>query len=280
MKKNLLLLCTIAILLISHNSFAQLTPALSSTQTIVQDFALGKITLTYSRPNVRGRKIFGYTEPYNEVWRTGANAATTITFTDDIMLEGHKVAAGTYGLFSIPTEDLWTIILSKNAKQWGAYSYNVADDYLRFTVKAMKRQDNVETFTMQFTNVSPTSANLDLMWEHTALAIHLTTDIDAKVMARLDSAMQTDKKPYFEAVMYYWSNNKDMTKALPWAQSLQTVQGLPPMVAKLWLARVELRVGDKAAAIKAAQDGIAAAQAAKSTEYIRLNTEVIAEAKK
>jgi len=280
MKKNLLLLCMIACLLFSYNSFAQLTPAPSSTQTIIQDFGLGKITLTYSRPNVKGRKIFGYTEPYNAVWRTGANTATTITFTDDVTLEGHKVAAGTYGLFSIPGEDEWTIILNKKAKQWGAYDYNAADDYLRFTVKAMKIQENVETLTLQFTNVFPTSADLNLLWEHTALAIHLTTDIDARVMARIDSAMQTGKKPYYDAIIYYWNNNKDMAKALPWAQALQTVPGFPPMVVKLWLARTELRVGDKAAAIKAAQEGIVAAQTAKSTEYIRLNSEVLAEAKK
>jgi len=280
MKKNLLLLFTIACLLFSYNSFAQLTPAPSSTQTIIQDFGLGKITLTYSRPNVKGRKIFGYTEPYNAVWRTGANAATTITFTDDVTLEGHKVAAGTYGLFSIPTENEWTIILSKTAKQWGAYDYNAADDYLRFTVKAIKINELVETLTLQFTNVFPTSADLNLLWEHTALVIHLTTDIDARVMARIDSAMQTNKKPYYDAIIYYWNNNKDMTKALPWAQALQTAPGFPPMVVKLWLARTELRVGDKAAAIKAAQEGIAAAQTAKSTEYIRLNTEVLVDAKK
>ena len=280
MKKNLLLLFTIACLLFSYNSFAQLTPAQSSTQTIIQDFGLGKITLTYSRPNVKGRKIFGYTEPYNAVWRTGANAATTITFTDDVTLEGHKVAAGTYGLFSMPTENEWTIILSKTAKQWGAYDYNAADDYLRFTVKAIKINELVETLTLQFTNVFPTSAELNLLWEHTALAIHLTTDIDARVMARIDSAMQTNKKPYYDAIIYYWNNNKDMTKALPWAQALQTAPGFPPMVVKLWLARTELRVGDKAAAIKAAQEGIAAAQTAKSTEYIRLNTEVLVDAKK
>ncbi len=280
MKKNLVLLFMIACLLFSYNSFAQLTPAPSSTQTIIQDFGLGKITLTYSRPNVKGRKIFGYTEPYNAVWRTGANAATTITFTDDVTLDGHKVAAGTYGLFSIPGEDQWTIILSKTAKQWGAYDYNAANDYLRFTVKAIKIPENVETLTLQFTNVFPTSADLNLLWEHTALAIHLTTDIDARVMARIDSAMQTAKKPYYDAIIYYWNNNKDMTKALPWAQALQTVPGFPPMVVKLWLARVELRVGDKAAAIKAAQEGIAAAQVAKTPEYVRLNTEVLAEAKK
>jgi len=280
MKKNLLLIFTIACSLISYNSFGQLTPAPSSTQTIIQDFGLGKITLTYSRPNVKGRKIFGYTEPYNAVWRTGANAATTITFTDDVTLEGHKVAAGTYGLFSIPGEEVWTIILSKTSKQWGAYSYKAADDYLRFTVKPMKINELVETFTMQYTNVSPTSADLNLLWEHTALALHLTVDVDAKVMARIDSAMQTAKKPYYDAIIYYWNNNKDMTKALPWAQALQSVPGFPPMVVKLWLARTELRVGDKAAAIKAAQEGIVAAQAINSTEYVRLNTEVLAEAKK
>ena len=280
MKKNLLLLFMIAYLLFSYNSFAQLTPAPSSTQTIIQDFGLGKITLTYSRPNVKGRKIFGYTEPYNTVWRTGANAATTITFTDDVTLEGHKVAAGTYGLFSIPGENEWTIILNKKARQWGAYDYNAADDYLRFTVKAIKIPENVETLTLQFTNVFPTTADLNLSWEHTALAIHLTTDIDARVMARIDSAMQTAKKPYYDAIIYYWNNNKDMTKALPWAQVLQTAPGFPPMVVKLWLARVELRLGDKAAAIKAAQEGIAAAQTAKTPEYVRLNTEVLVEAMK
>jgi len=278
MKKKLLF--AVVCLLASYSSFAQLTPAPSSTQTIIQDFGLGKITLTYSRPNVKRRKIFGYTESYNAVWRTGANAATNITFTDDVMLEGHKVAAGTYGLFSIPGEDVWTIILSKTPKQWGAYSYNVADDYLRFTLKPIKIQELVETLTLQFTNVFPTIADLNLLWEHTALSMHLTIDIDAKVMARIDSAMQTDKKPYYDAIIYYWNNNKDMTKALPWAQALQTVPGFPPMVVKLWLARTELRVGDKAAAIKAAEEGVAEAKKINSTEYIRLNTEVLAEAKK
>ena len=279
MKKNLLLLFTIACLFLSFNSFAQLTPAPSSSQTLMQAFGLGKIILTYSRPNVKGRKIFGYTEPYNAVWRTGANAATTITFTDDVTLEGHKVAAGEYSLFSIPGESEWTIILNKTANQWGAYDYKAADDYLRFTIKPIKIDEKVETLTMQFTNVFPTSADLNLLWEHTALVIHLATDIDAKVMAKIDSAMQTDKKPYYDAVIYYWNNNKDMNKALTWAIALQQVPGFPPYVVKLWLARVELKKGDKTAAIKAAEEGVAAAQTGNSTEYIRLNTEVITAAK-
>jgi len=280
MKKKLLPLLVAAFMLSGMSGYAQLTPAPSSTQTISQDFGLGKITLTYSRPNVKGRKIFGYTEPYGKVWRTGANAATTITFTDDVTMEGHKVVAGTYGLFSIPGVDQWTIILNKTSKQWGAYNYKDSDDYLRFVVKPIKMLDNTETFTMQFANVFPTKAELHLMWEHTALVVHLTTDIDAKVMARIDSAMATDKKPYYDAVIYYWNNNKNMTKALAWASQLEQVQGLPLMVAKLWKARVQLKMGNKTAAAATATEGIDAAKAAKSDEYIRLNTEVLTAAKK
>lgn len=274
------LLLTIAVLSISFHSYSQLTPQPSSSQTIVQGFGLGTITLTYSRPNTKGRKIFGYTEPYGKVWRTGANSATEIKFSDDVSIEGHKVPAGEYGLFSVPGEKQWTIILSKKPQQWGAYTYNESDDFLRFVVAAEKLQQKKETFTLAFENVYPTSGELHLMWENTSLLIHLTCDIDARVMARIDSAMQTDKKPYYDAVIYYWNNNKDMTKALEWAKQIETVKGMPPMVAKLWLARVQLKKGDKNAAIATAQEGIKAATDAKSDEYIRLNKEVIAEAGK
>ncbi len=258
----------------------QITPQPSSSQTVIQGFGLGLITLTYSRPNTKGRKIFGDVEPYDKVWRTGANSATVIKFTDDVMMEGNKVPAGEYGLFSIPGRDQWTIILSKKPKQWGAYSYSQADDYLRFSVKPAKLQAAVETFTLQFENMYPTSGELHLLWQNTALTMHLTCDIDATVMARIDSAMKTDKKPYYEAVIYYWNNNKDMNQALLWANQLETIPGMPPMVAKLWKARVLLKKGDKSAAATTAQEGIKAATEAKSDEYIRLNTEVVAAAGK
>ena len=277
---KLSLLLALAITLSSINTHAQLTPPPSSSQTITQGFGLGSITLIYSRPNTKGRKIFGYVEPYDKVWRTGANSATVIKFTDDVTIEGNKVAAGEYGLFTIPGEKQWTIILSKKPKQWGAYTYSQADDYLRFTIIPTKLPQPVETLTMQFTNVFPTSGELHLLWENTALAIHLTCDIDAKVMARIDSAMKTDKKPYYDAVIYYWNNNKDMNQALEWANQIEKIPGMPLMVAKLWKARVLLKKGDKSAAITTAQEGIKAATEMKSDEYIRLNTEVISEAQK
>ena len=255
MKK--LFTCIITMMIITAvNVYAQLTPQPSSTQSVVQDFGLGKISLVYSRPDVRGRKIFGGMEPYGKVWRTGANSATVIKFTDEVSMEGNKIPAGEYGLFSIPGENEWTIILSKQPKQWGAYNYKEADDFLRFKVKTEHLKALTETMTLAFSNVAATTCDLQMMWEHSGFTIHMTTDIDAKVMARIDSAMNTDKKPYYEALIYYYNNNKDMDKALAWATELEKDKNFPPFVPKLWKARILLKKGDKAAAIATAQQGV------------------------
>ncbi|MES2278530.1 MAG: DUF2911 domain-containing protein [Bacteroidota bacterium] len=280
MKKTLIKLFTIALSFCAVDSFAQLTPAPSSTQSISQQFGLGKITLTYARPNVKGRKIFGGMEPYNVVWRTGANTATVIKFTDEVIIDGNKVPAGEYGLFSIPGQDEWTIIISKKPKQWGAYTYSDKDDLFRFKVKTDKLKDLTETMTLDFINVTPTTCDLQMKWEHSGFAFHIVTDIDAKVMARIDSAMATAKKPYYESIIYYYNNSKDMDKALVWATELEKNPNMSAYVSKLWKARILLRKGDKAGAIAAAQAGVDAAKKDNTDEYVRLNNEVIALAKK
>jgi hypothetical protein len=277
MKKLLISIITV---FTAVNTYAQLTPQPSSTQSIVQDFGLGKINLVYSRPDVKGRKIFGGMEPYGNVWRTGANSATVIKFSDEVSMEGNKIPAGEYGLFSIPGEAEWTIILSKQPKQWGAYSYKEADDFLRFKVKTEHLPALTETMTLAFSNVTTTTCDLQMTWEHNGFVIHMATDIDSKVMARIDSAMNTAKKPYYEALIYYYNNNKDMDKALAWATELEKDKNFPPFVPKLWKARVLLKKGDKAAAIATAQEGAKMATDMKTDEYVRLNNEVIAQAKK
>jgi len=279
MKKLSLGICLV-LLITTASTFAQLTPQPSSTETIIQGFGLGKINLTYSRPNVKGRKIFGGMEPYGTVWRTGANSATVIKFTDEVTMEGKKIPAGEYGLFSIPGENEWTIIISKQPNQWGAYTYKEADDILRFKIKTEHLSALTETMTLAFTNVTPTTCDLQMMWEHSGFTVHMATDIDAKVMARIDSAMNTAKKPYYDAIIYYYNNNKDMTRALAWANELEKDKTFPPFVPKLWKARVLLKKGDKAAAIATAQEGAKIAAENKSDEYVRLNNEVIAQAKK
>jgi len=253
-------------------------PQPSSSQSITQEFGLGKITLTYSRPNTKGRKIFGALEPYGAVWRTGANSATVITFTDEVTIEGNKVPAGDYALFSIPDANEWTIILNKATKQWGAYEYKQADDFLRFKAKPAKTAALTETFTMQFANVTASAAELVLAWENTSLTLHLKTDVETRVMANIDEAMKGEKKPYFAAAQYYYENNKDINKALEWINEADKAAPKAYYV-KYWKARIQLKKGDKAGAIATAKEGVALAKEAKTDEYVRLNESVIAQAK-
>ena len=254
-------------------------PQPSTAQTITQAFGLGTVTLNYSRPNTKGRKIFGALEPYGSVWRTGANSATTITTTEAIKIEGKELPAGTYGLFTIPGANEWTVIINKGAKQWGAYEYKVEEDLFRITVKPMKLKEKVETFTIQLTDVYPTTAKLQLMWENTAISLGLTTDVDTKVMASIDEAMKGEKKPYFAAAQYYFENGKDLNKALEWATAAEASDPKAPYY-KLWKGRIQLKMGDKKGAAITAAEGVKVAEESKNPEYVRLNTALLAEAKK
>lgn len=281
MRKTYLLVATMLLACLSYKSYAQVPriPEASSTQTIIQDFGLGKITITYSRPNVKDRKIFGGIIPWGEVWRTGANAATTITFTEKVLIEGNSVPAGTYSLFSIPEKNEWTIILNKVVKQWGAYSYKQSEDFVRFKIKPLRVSEKRETFTMAFANSTTKATDLYLVWDHTAASIHLETDDDAKITANIDELMKGDRKPYyFNAIQYYYENNKDVDKALGWVYEAEKIDPKGPWY-KLWESRLLLRKGDKAGAIAAAEAGVALAKASKDDEYERLNKEALDHAK-
>jgi hypothetical protein len=281
MRKTYLLVATMLLACLSYKSYAQIPriPEASSTQTIIQDFGLGKITVTYSRPNVKERKIFGSIIPWGEVWRTGANAATTITFTEKVLVEGHSVPAGTYSFFSIPEKNEWTIILNKVVKQWGAYSYKQSEDFLRFVIKPIHVSEKRETFTMAFANSTTKATDLYLVWDKTAAMIHLETDDDAKITANIDELMKGDRKPYyFNAIQYYYENNKDVDKALGWVYEAEKIDPKGPWY-KLWKSRLLLRKGDKPGAIAAAEEGITLSKASKDDEYARLNKEALDHAK-
>jgi len=280
MKRIYFYLAAMLIACTAQNNYAQnlKVPQLSSTQTITQELGLGQIDLTYSRPNVRGRKIFGGLEPYGTVWRTGANAATIIKFSDDVTINGNKVPAGEYGLFSIPGKDEWTVILNKTAHQWGAYTYKQSEDLLRFKVKTITHSEPTETMTVQFNNVDQTKCELEVKWENISFSFPISTEVDSKIMSNIDEIMNHDKKPYFEAAMYYYENNKDLTKALEW---ISTAEKMEPKAAfyKLWKARIQLKMGDKTAALATAQEGVRLAKEQKDNEYQRLNQAVVDQAK-
>jgi len=255
----------------------QKIPASSLGQRIEQDFGLGTISVKYYRPNTKGRKIFNGMEPYGIVWRTGANNATVVKLTDTIQVEGHTLPAGSYALFSIPGDDEWTIIFNKNIDQWGAYSYDEKQDVLRFKVKPIKLAQKIETLTIQFADVHQDDCLLQILWENTGINIHLNTDVDSRIMANILEAMKGEKKPYYMSAIWCYNHNRNIAQALSWMEEANKAQPQAFNV-KYWLARLQLRSGDKKSAIISANEGLKIATADNNAEYIRLNKEVLHDA--
>ncbi|MFM6976200.1 MAG: DUF2911 domain-containing protein [Sphingobacteriaceae bacterium] len=280
MKNILTLFCTICLLGVNMASAQNIkTPAASTTQTLTQDFALSQIKLSYSRPNAKGRKIYGDLVPYGNVWRTGANSPTKITFGEDVSFEGQAVPAGEYALYTIPGKTEWTIILSKNTKLWGAFGYNDADDLLRVKVKPLNLAKKVETFTIEMASVLPASCELILNWEKTSVPIKITANIDGKIMAAIDSAMKGEKKPYQQAAAYYFDNGKDLNKALEWAN--EAVNANPKAYWVEYLkAKIQFKLGKKTEAIASAKHSMEEAEKQNNPDYVALNRKLISEASK
>lgn len=255
-------------------------PPASSSQTIVQSLGITSVTLTYHRPNSNGRQVFGDLVPYGEVWRTGANNIPVLTFEGEVTVAGTALAAGTYGLLTIPGKNEWTVIFSRNSNQWGAYSYTSDEDLLRFTVKPERLDKRRETFTMEFSPVGPDHARLNMGWEDIQIGFDLTVDQDAEIMAAIDQAMNgSENKPYFQAAQYYYNNNKDIAKALEWINAADQPSPNPVPYIKYWKARIQLKAGDKQGAIATAEESIAIARQQNNDEYVRLNNQVIDEAR-
>lgn len=250
------------------------TPAPSPTQTISQDFGISTIELSYSRPGKKGRKIFGDLVPFGKVWRTGANNATTITFGDDVSIGGTKVPAGKYGLLTIPDKDNWTIIITKQLDVTSPAAYKAEEDIARTSVKPVALKEPVESLTMQFANVKPGSCDLQIMWDNTAVALPISTDVDSKVMEQINKSMNNDNRPYFQAAMYYMETGRDLNQALSWLD--KAAQQQPNA---FWVfhqkANCLARLGKKAEAKTAAEKSKELAIAAKNDDYVRLNDKLL-----
>jgi hypothetical protein len=253
------------------------TPAPSSTQTIKQDFGLGSIELSYSRPGMKGRKIFGDLVPFGKVWRTGANGATTLTFADEVTIGGQKIPAGKYGLLTIPDKSAWTIIITKQLDVTSPAAYKQENDVVRVQAKPTFVKEKAESFTMQFENVKSTSIELHMMWDQTDVALPITTDIDARVMAQIDEVMKNEnaKTPYFAAALYYMDNGKDLNKALTWFNKAveQNPKGFFIYYQK---ANCQAKLGKKQEAIESANKSIELAKEAKNDDYVALNQKLLA----
>jgi hypothetical protein len=255
-------------------------PAPSPTQTLKQNFALGDITLEYSRPSVKGRTVFGDLVPYGKIWRTGANASTKITLTDDVKIEGKDVKAGTYAVYTIPNKDSWDILLYSDLTLNGnVSSYKPESEVLRVTVKPTALAAKVETFTIVLADLTSTSLTIELLWDKTRVPVKITSDIDARIVKNIETSLATDSRPYFQAASYYYETDKDLNQALIWVN--KAVEQNPKAFWVLMLkARIQLKLKDNASATASAEQVVTLATEAKNEDYVKMGNELIATAKK
>lgn len=268
-------------LLFSQQVMAQLTiPAPSPQATLTQRVGLTDITVKYSRPSLKGRKMFGETLPYGQPWRAGANNSTVIEFKDAVVLQGTPVPAGEYAIYTIPAENEWTVIFNKNTKLGGnTKDYKNEEDVARFKVKPLKTPTKTETFTINFADLTPATANLELLWENTSVKVKITTEVDSKVMAQIQEQVINGKNVtpdlYAAAAVYYLDSNKDPKQALDWIKKANEKDP------KFWnmhtQAKIQAKNKDYKGAIATAEKSIALAKEAKNEDYIRMNEKAIAE---
>ncbi|RPA69049.1 DUF2911 domain-containing protein [Cyclobacteriaceae bacterium YHN15] len=276
-KAKLLILFVVFISFGGINAQQIQMPQASPAAQISQKVGLTDVTVEYSRPSMRGRKIFGELVPFGEVWRTGANAATILTFSTDVKIEGNAVPAGSYALYSIPGKTEWTMILTSNTKLWGAVGYSDADDVLRFRVKPGKTGQKYETMEINFVDITDTGSTIALKWETTRVKFRIETEVDDIVMAQIKELV-IDQQPqnpglYYQAANYYYTNNKDMDQAYEWIT--KSVNDDPKYWTMHLKAKIELSLGKKKEAIESATKSIEMAKEARNPDYVGLNERLI-----
>jgi tetratricopeptide (TPR) repeat protein len=271
--KKIILLAASAFIFFSSDAQQLNTPQPSPTATIKQNFALSNIEISYSRPGVKGRKIFGDLVPYGKVWRTGANNATTISFGEEVMIGGKKIPAGKYGLLTIPDQNEWTIIISKSTSVTSPADYKQEDDVVRVKATPATMPFSIETFMISIDDIKNNSCSIGMGWENTWVSFNVNADVDSKVMGQIKNIMEGDNKPYFNAAMYYIDNGKDLNKAVEWLDKAyaQNPDGFWILYQK---ARAQKMLGKKSDAIATSNKSIEIAKKAKNDDYVKLNEDL------
>ena len=257
--------------------FAQVKmPAPSPTEFIRQDFGLSSIELTYSRPALKGRNVFGTVVMFDSLWRTGANGATKIKFNDPVEIMGHKVDSGSYAIYTIPHKNgEWTFILNKGFNNSGVTGYKQSDDLFRIKIKSSKLATKVESFTMQFANIAAESCTLSLMWDNLALNVPIKAHIKDKIRAQIETALASDKKPYWQAAQFYNDLDNNKKKALEMIDEAIKQTPKPAFYMVYYKAKIQSEMGDKKGAMATAKQSLELSKEAKSSDYVLLNEKLM-----
>jgi hypothetical protein len=251
-------------------------PSPSPASTLKQRVGLTDIEIIYSRPGVKGRQIFGGLVPYGEVWRTGANASTKISFSTAVKLNGTEIPAGQYALYTIPGKKEWTVIIHKDTAA-SIFNYNPTNDLVRFKAVPVKLVELVETFTIDINDIRDDSATIDFLWEKTRVPMKLELDLVSGLAPQIEAAMAAPggNKPYYQAAMFYYDHGQDLQKASQWIDAA-IVQRETYYIVHL-KAKILAKLGDKAGATAAAKRSTELAIKAEGPKsgYVKMNADLI-----
>lgn len=259
------------------------TPQPSAAASLSTVVGLTDIKINYSRPSMKGRKIFGegasFLTPYGQIWRTGANSGTIISFSDDVTVEGKPVAKGEYLLLTWPGASEWTVSLYPDVSIGGNMAaYDKSKDAINFKVKPTKLGETVETFTMNITDIAAdnTSANIQMAWENTSIKFKVGVEYDEKVMKSIEAGTKVRPGNLIAAANYYYDTKKDLKQAIEWMEK-GIAESNPNAFWNIHrLAQMKKDAGDKAGAKATAEKSLELAKKAESDfGYIKLNEDFL-----
>lgn len=246
-------LVSLPALLLGPAALAQDVPDLprpSPLARVEQRVGVTDFAVEYSSPGVKGRKIWGGLVPYDELWRTGANAATKLEVSHDFTFGDKSVPAGTYSLFTIPGKKSWTVILNSKADLPGTRGYEEKDDVARVTVETTTASMR-ERMTFLFSNTTDDSTRLDLEWEKLRVSVPIQVDTRQQVMANIEKALDSAWRPHFVSARWLLENDGDLTKAIEW---VNTSIAIKPTWWNSWVkAQILAKQGKPAEAVAAAE---------------------------
>ena len=280
MKRIIFVLATI---IASYVLNAQVkTPQPSPHSTLTQVVGLTDVTVDYSRPSAKGRVIFGDLVPFGKLWRTGANANSTVTFSDDIVINGTTLKKGKYALFTTPKADMWEVVFYTDTDNWGTPdNWDANKAAVLVNVDPVAINNAVESFTISVGNITNDSATLDIAWEKTMVSVKFNVPTQKTAMASIDKTLAGPTAgDYFSSGQYFFQSNGDMNKALEYVNKAISMAKAGEDV-PFWQLRqkslIQAKLGDKTGAIATANLSLAGATKAKNNDYVKMNTDSIKE---
>lgn len=270
----------LAMIIANFVSEAQVkTPQPSPKSTLTQVVGLTNVEVVYSRPSAKGRDVFNNLVPFGKLWRTGANENTTISFSDDVVIDGKTLPKGKYALFTTPRADSWEVFFYKSTDNWGnPETWDETKVALKTSVKSEHLDRNVESFTIGINNLDNNFAHLEISWEKTIVAVKFEVPTAKTAMASIDKVLAGPTAgDYFSSAQYLLNSNGDMTKALTYINKALDMNKDKPFWYTRLKSLIQAKQGDKSGAIETAKISLAAAEAAKNQDYVKMNKDSIAE---